>query len=623
MTKRLGCRLAAMLLAATPFPLAAAPAPANPIEARIDAILLQQQREQHIPGMAMLILKDGKVIYAKAFGVRDIERKLPVTLDTVFPIGSATKSFTSMALALSADDGTLSLDDHPRRYLPYFHMADPVANAQVTLRDMLSHRTGLRANADLAAEPGVLTMDQYVRATTSAKPAVPFRSAFQYSNAMVVAAGEIAGVANRASWSDVIQRRILTPLGMASTTPDLFAAMKLPNHATGYVYDDATRSWRATPPPQTLHVLAPAGSIASTAHDMARWLRMLSEGGMVDGKRFVSAAMFRELTTPKMAINAQLSYGLGWALYDWNGLKVIEHNGGSEGISALESFIPERHVAIVFLANTSPNYMTTIGNAGKLLWPIILGEAPAAPPPAAPEPAKPETKIAPDPTLPSAASLIARMIVAEGGKAALERHRSLAIDADKSYENQGITAHLTIRAAAPAKREELEAWHAAGRSIAHLRIYYDGAAGGQETTFGQDSINDRATNAQAAHDDMLHPLLHAEKSYSTITVTGRTQSDGEAAYLLRLTPAEGDPVTLIVSAASALVLARETPGTTQHFADYRLVDGERLPFRTTIQDALGDTRIDVRRARFNVSIPQQAFEAAAGTTPSGALGQAD
>jgi CubicO group peptidase (beta-lactamase class C family) len=125
--------------------------------AQIDAILEEQRERLHIPGLAFAVVKDGEVVYLKAFGQRDLERGQPATPDTLFPIGSCTKAFTAMAAALSQDRGLLSLDDRPHKYLPYFRMADPEADAGVTLRDMLSHQTGLKAYADLAAEPGVLT----------------------------------------------------------------------------------------------------------------------------------------------------------------------------------------------------------------------------------------------------------------------------------------------------------------------------------------------------------------------------------------------------------------------------------------------------------------------------------
>jgi len=307
-------------------------------------------------------------------GVRDVERALPVTPDTVFPIGSCTKAFTSMALGIAQDQHRLSLDDSPRRFLPWFHMADPRADAEVTLRDMLSHRTGLKAKADLAAEPGILNREEFVRAATSAKPAVPFRSAFQYSNAMYSAAGEVLGKVYQSSWENVIPAQIFAPLGMTASLTSIRDAAAVPDHATGYVYVKPTESWRAVPPPASLQALAPAGSIASTARDMAQWLRLLTGGGRIGDRQIVSATTLRDLISPQIAIDAKMSYALGWVTYTWGGEQVIEHNGGSEGISALVSFIPSEKVGFVFLANTSPNFLTTIGNAGSLLWPWNIGD---------------------------------------------------------------------------------------------------------------------------------------------------------------------------------------------------------------------------------------------------------
>src|SRR5260221_9913335 len=174
----------------------------------IERILEEQRQAQHLPGLAFAIVEDDRVIYSSVLGLRDVEHNLPVTPDTLFPIGSCTKAFTSMAVALGQDRGLLTLDDHPRKFLPYFRMADPEADANVTLRDLLSHRTGLKANADLAAEPGVLSREEYVQAATSAKPTAKFRTTFQYSNAMYSAAGEIVGRANRSTWERVIDTEI-------------------------------------------------------------------------------------------------------------------------------------------------------------------------------------------------------------------------------------------------------------------------------------------------------------------------------------------------------------------------------------------------------------------------------
>jgi hypothetical protein len=371
-------------------------------------------------------------------------------------------------------------------------------------------------------------------------------------------------------------------------------AATVADHATGYVYVPQTGGWRAAPLPTGLQALAPAGSIASTARDMAQWLRLLTGGGRIGDRQIVSAATLQELFAPQIPIDTKMSYALGWVTYTWDGEQVVEHNGGSEGISALVSFIPSEEVGFVFLANTSPNFLTLIGNAGSLLWPLILGrEAPAAAPA--------------DERLPSVQTLLSRMIEAVGGEDVLRRHRTLEVHARKTYENQGIHAALTVQAKAPASRVEEEVWTAAGREIGRLRIYFDGRHGGQETTFGQDAINDATANDRARRDADLHPLLHLTDLYQEVRVESKGRVEAEDAFILTLVPKAGPTVRLSVSASTGLILKRETEGETVVFSDYRLVDGERIPFRSTISDALGETTVEVEQARFEVPIEDTAF----------------
>lgn len=551
-------------------------------------------RSQHIPGAVLAIVRDDRVIYMQAMGVRDVEQNLPVTPDTLFPIGSCTKAFTSMEIARSADRGQLSLDDHPRKFLPYLKLADPEADAKITIRDMLSHRTGLKAYADLAAEPGVLTREEYVRAATSAKPAVPFRTKFQYSNAMFVAAGEIAGRVNHSTWEQVIANDIFKPLAMTSSVSIITDMLKSPDHATGYVFD---QSYRAVPAPKSLSALAPAGAIASSARDMTQWLRMLTGGGRIDGRAFISPAMFRELTTPLIAVSPTTSYALGWAVYDWNGLRVIEHNGGSEGISAIVSFIPEKHLGFVFLANTSSNAMTKVGSgAARIFYPLLLGQ-PAPPIPAALVPSKPVTPVAAD--VPSVDALLANMIDAAGGENALRAHTSVAIHARKSYDNQGVVADLTIQAKSPGLHNESEVWSAANREIGRLRVYFDGTRGGQETTFGQDAVNDDAANARDRC--QYARLLEIKRLCKKIDVRA---GDGHTWIL------DTGAVRLLVSRQTALITGREKEGETIAFDDYRNIDGEMIPFRWTIDDNLGTSAIAVDAVRFNVPFDDSVFHSA-------------
>ena len=390
------------------------------IGAQIDAILQAKLSSEHVPGAAFLAVRDGKIVHAAAYGLRDREHNLPVTLDTLFPIGSATKSFTSMTVGRLQDKGLLHLDDRPHTYLPYFHMYDPEANAKVTLRDMLSHQTGLRTKADLAAIPAVLTREELVRATTSARPAYPFRRKFQYSNAMITAAGEVIAHVAGAPWEDVVTREVLRPLGMKTALPTIDGVAATPDHVTGYVYDSAKADWVITPPSKSLIAMAPAGAIVASANEMAHWLNLLTAGGMWNGKRFVSEETFRQIIAPQISISPDQSYALCWVNYEWNGERVVEHNGGGEGICALVSFLPDQRAGFVFLGNTSPNFLTKIGNLGPLIYPLLLGatevksvRVPSAHPAVEPAPL-PSPPVRPAPALPDIdlETLLARMIAA-------------------------------------------------------------------------------------------------------------------------------------------------------------------------------------------------------------------
>jgi len=598
----LGSALTALTTAAI-----ARPASATDAFGAIDGLLRDRIASEHIPGGAFLAVRDGRIIHKATFGVRNREQNLPVTLDTVFPIGSATKSFTAMAAAILHDRGSLSFDDRPHTYLPYFHMADPQADAGVTLTDMLSHRSGLRAYADLAAEPGVLTREDYVRAATSARPEYPFRARFQYSNAMVTAAGEVLGHIAGLPWEKVIERDILAPLGMTSSLATFKDLPRAPDHATGYVYDPAGQAWRIAPPPNSLDTMAPAGAVASSANDMARWLLALT----ARGKPLVTPATFARLIEPRIPINAAMSYAMCWATYDWAGLKVVEHNGGSEGICALVSFIPDKATGFVFLGNTSPNFLTQIGKAAPLIYPVLLGITPPDAPPVTSKPAPPPADTRAGPRMPAitANDLLASMIEAAGGRDALARHRTLSMAGVKAYENQGVMADYTLMAQASASHEEIELWHAAGHDIGRIRVRFDGSGGAQETTFGQDAENDDATNATMRRDYDFHRLLNLKDLYPSIALSGTGWVQDRPVILLALTAADGTTATLGIDMDTHLTAFYESQGTRTIYSDYRPVDGEQVAPAWEIHDGLGLTSVNWRDIAFDTAVSSDHFTA--------------
>jgi hypothetical protein len=355
-------------------------------------------------------------------------------------------------------------------------------------------------------------------------------------------------------------------------------------------------------------VVAPAGAIASTPKDMARWLRMHASDGVFDGHRVIRETTLRELTSPHTRINETLSYGLGWALYDWNGHQVVEHNGGSDGLSALVSFMPDRRAGFVVLANSSPTAMTAVGQLGAQLWPLILDEqsrtaAPTTPSRGAtPQPApRGEGK-----ELPTATELVERAIEAAGGRSKLARHTSMQYRAVGGYVHQGVDVELTGTFQG-GKQLLDERWRAAGNALGRVRTYFDGARGAQQTTFGQDETFEHEAAATARRDAVLHPLLEVATLYDSARVDRKVIVDGDEAYVLVLTPKLGAPVELFVSAATGRVVRRDSGGESTRYSEFRTVDGELVPFASTTSGPLGDRVLAVKQLRFGVTLPARTF----------------
>ena len=185
---------------------------------RLESAIGRQRQKLGIPGLAIVVVNDDRMIRTKGFGYRDIEKRLLVTSDSLFGIGSCTKAFTGAAAVMSAEAGKLSLDDSPRRFLPYFRLADPAADAQATLKDLLTHRTGLTAyDDDVWHKNDKLSREEVIKAVMSKPATARFRTAFQYNNVMYSAVGECIGRANDSTWEGVISNSIFKPLGMKAS----------------------------------------------------------------------------------------------------------------------------------------------------------------------------------------------------------------------------------------------------------------------------------------------------------------------------------------------------------------------------------------------------------------------
>ncbi|HEX8707233.1 MAG TPA: serine hydrolase [Pyrinomonadaceae bacterium] len=332
--------------------------------AAIEKALEEKRREYHIPGMSLVIVKDDKVIYMKGFGVRDVARGLPATPDTLFAIGSSTKAFTAMAAAMTVDEGKFSFDDPPAKMLPYFKLRDPEANAKITIRDLLSHRSGLD-RTDLSMVSGQLTREELIRIAGLAKPTAKLGERFLYQNIMFTAAGEIVARAQHTTWDRFIRERIFKPLGMRSSNTTIAEMLKAPDYALGYNYNSATLETTQIPM-REIGPSAPAGAINSNARDMAQWLRLMLGGGVFEGKRLVSEKSFEELLKKQHTVASNIGYGLGWFLRSWEGHKVVEHGGNIDGFNAEVGLMPDQRLGFVLLTNVSASPITPV--AMETIW---------------------------------------------------------------------------------------------------------------------------------------------------------------------------------------------------------------------------------------------------------------
>ena len=342
---------------------------------KIEDKLESRRKELGIPGVALVIVKDGQVIYSKGLGYKDFEKKVPVTADTQFAIGSATKAFTALTVLMAQDEGKLSLDDSPKKYLPYFHMYDPETDKNIAIRDLLSHSSGLN-RTDLAMITGKLSRAELIEVAAQAKPTAKLREKFQYQNLMFVAGGEIAATVEKTTWDQLILNRILKPLGMTNSSLSIAQLEKASDRSFGYNYNFDTKETERLPYREIAQV-APAGSINSSANDMAQWLKFVLNGGTVNGKRLVSENGFGEWIKPQMRISpdGKFSYGLGWFLQEWKGKKVVQHGGNIDGFNSMVAMVPEEKLGFVLLTNVSASSLGA--DMMPVVWENILGDAAA------------------------------------------------------------------------------------------------------------------------------------------------------------------------------------------------------------------------------------------------------
>ena len=349
----------------------------------IEEYATKAMRDWRVPGCAIAIVKDGQVIFARGFGVRELGKPTPVDERTLFAIASNSKAFTSAALAILVDEGKLKWDDPVTKYLPEFQMSDPYVTREITIRDLLSHRSGLATfGGDLLWYESNYDRKEILRRIRHLKPTSSFRSRYGYQNIMFLAAGEVVAAVTGKSWDEFVKERFFIPLGMTSTVTSIRAFKTGDNIATPHNETDGkVRVIRYG----LVDGIGAAGAINSNVAEMAEWLKLQLGRGKYDGKQVFSAASSREMWTPHTAIRISeqsekfnptrhfYTYGMGWFLSDYHGRKVVSHGGGLDGMISQVGLMPEENLGVVVLSNSETALPSAVVNK---IFDLYLGVPP-------------------------------------------------------------------------------------------------------------------------------------------------------------------------------------------------------------------------------------------------------
>ena len=326
----------------------------------LDAYTAQAVKDWGAVGLAIAVVKDGRVVFEKGYGVRELGKPDLVDTTTLFAIGSTTKAMTAAAIGMLVDEGKVRWDDPVTNYLPSFQLKDPWATREITVRDLLTHRAGL-PNADYLWYGTNNSTAEILRRVRYIEPAYSPRSSFIYQNVMYAAAGQVVAGASGMPWEEFVRTRIFTPLHMTGTVPLLSKAGAMLNVASPHDrIADTMRVIRNA----SVDGVASAGSVWSSVADMAKWARFILDSGRVDGKRLLKPETFAELLKPQTMVpsnefypTARLThphwttYGLGWFQQDYNGRAVDFHTGSIDGMVAIIGLIPDERLGVYVLAN--------------------------------------------------------------------------------------------------------------------------------------------------------------------------------------------------------------------------------------------------------------------------------
>jgi CubicO group peptidase (beta-lactamase class C family) len=336
----------------------------------IEAYINEMMVLYNVEGVGIALVKDDKVVFAKGFGQRSAEPKQPATENTLFLIGSITKSFTSLAVAQLVDQGKLNLDDPVIKYVPDLKLADPALTKTVTIRHLLSHTSGLpRADEHWYANPPA-SRQQVIDDMAKVKPTAKPGEKWQYHNQNFVLAAHIVEKVTGQTWEDYVRKNIFEPLGMKSAGFNVSDLQKATDYSQPFAFDvlkgNVALSFDRLPF-KGLVPIGPAGSITANVLDMAQYMRLQLGNGTFEGKQLVSEKMIGEMHRKHIALQPEglealmnasplttdMGYGLGWVVENYRGHKLVQHNGGIDGFTSMLTLVPSEKAGVIILTNIS------------------------------------------------------------------------------------------------------------------------------------------------------------------------------------------------------------------------------------------------------------------------------
>jgi CubicO group peptidase (beta-lactamase class C family) len=331
-----------------------------------DASIEKIMQDWKVPGVGIAVIRDNQVVLAKGYGFRDVENRLPVDADTIFAIGSASKAFCSMAVGQLVDQGKLEWDKPVREYMPDFKVWDNFASERMSPRDLLCHRSGLPRH-DLMWYNSPHTRKEIYERLRHLEPNKDFRTTFQYQNLMYMSAGYLVERVSGKTWEEFTKAETMQKLGMSRSNFSVEDSKKHDNIAFPY---NKEKDQIKQVPFRNIDAIGPAGSINSTATDMAKWVIAHLNEGKYGEAQIISQGSLKQMHSSTTPIDSfipgienirelgDMSYGLGWFLQPYRGRRLIHHGGNIDGFTSLISFMPDDKCGIVLLTNLNGTFCT-------------------------------------------------------------------------------------------------------------------------------------------------------------------------------------------------------------------------------------------------------------------------